>query len=141
MYFGLSRSLMAVLATVVIVGGASYAFLAAVSGLPTGTHAGAATVTVSGYTISGLSYTYDAANPDDITNVEFTLDNAAAVVHLQLTGGGSWYRVYRERRARRHLQAAPTRCGTARRRSSGDGDGAGSDQRHRPQLAQKGRLT
>ena len=91
MYFGLSRSLMAVLATVAIVGGASYAFLAAVSGLPTGTHAGAATVSVSGYTISGLSYTYDSTNPDDITNVEFTLDNAAAVVHLQLTGGGSWY--------------------------------------------------
>ena len=91
MYFGLSRSLVAVLASVVVVGGASYAFLAAVSGLPTGTHAGAATVSVSGYTVSNLSYTYDSVNPDNITNVEFTLDNAAAVVHLQLAGGGSWY--------------------------------------------------
>jgi len=45
MYVGLSRSLLAVFVTVVVVGTASYAFLAAASGLPTGTHAGAATVT------------------------------------------------------------------------------------------------
>ena len=91
MYIGLSRSLLAVLGSVVVVGTASYAFLGAASGLPTGTHAGAATVSVSGYTVSNLSYTYDSVNPDDITKVEFTLDNAAAVVHLQLAGGGSWY--------------------------------------------------
>jgi len=91
MYVGLSRGLLAVLGSVVVVGTASYAFLAAASGLPTGTHAGAATVSVSGYTVSNLSYTYDAVNPDHITKVEFTLDNDAAVVHLQLASAGSWY--------------------------------------------------
>jgi hypothetical protein len=91
MYVGLSRGLLAVLATVVVVGSASYAFLAAASGLPTGTHAGAAAVSVTGYTVSNLSYTYDSLNPDDITKVEFTLDNSAAVVHLQLATGGAWY--------------------------------------------------
>jgi len=83
--------MLAVLGCVALVGGASYAFLGAVSGLPTGTHAGAATVSVSGYAVSSLAYTYDSTNPDDINNVEFTLDNAAAVVHLQLSTGGSWY--------------------------------------------------
>ena len=89
--FGLSRRLVVVIASVVVLGGASYAFLAALSGLPTGTHAGAATVSVSGYTVSGLTYTYNASNPDSIDNVEFTLDDAAGVVHLQLTGSGTWY--------------------------------------------------
>ena len=87
--FGLSRRLVVVIASVVVLGGASYAFLAALSGLPTGTHAGAATVSVSGYTVSGLTYTYNASNPDSIDNVEFTLDDAAGVVHLQLTGSGT----------------------------------------------------
>src|SRR5436190_17647219 len=91
MYVGLSRSLLAVFVTVVVVGTASYAFLAAASGLPTGTHAGAATVPVTGYTVSNLSYTYDPADPNDITKVEFTLDHSAAVVRLQLAAGGPWY--------------------------------------------------
>ena len=91
MYVGLSRGLIAVLGSVVVVGSASYAFLAAASGLPTGTHAGAATASVSGYTVSILSYSYDSVNPDSITKVEFTLDNSAAVVHLQLATGGAWY--------------------------------------------------
>jgi hypothetical protein len=88
--FGLSRRLAVVIASVVILGGASYAFLAALNGLPTGTHAGAAQVSVSGYTVSGLTYTY-GANPDNIDQVTFTLDDAAGVVHLQLVGSGAWY--------------------------------------------------
>jgi hypothetical protein len=91
MYVGLSRGLISVLGSVVVVGSASYAFLAAASGLPIGTHAGAATASVSGYAVSNLSYSYDSVNPDSITEVEFTLDNGAAVVHLQLATGGAWY--------------------------------------------------
>jgi hypothetical protein len=72
-------------------GGASYAFLAALSGLPTGTHAGAGSVAVSGYAVSNLNYTYDSSNPDDINQVQFQLDDDAGVVHLQLVGGGAWY--------------------------------------------------
>jgi hypothetical protein len=89
--FGLSRRLAVVIASVVILGGASYAFLAALNGLPTGTHAGAAQVSVSGYTISNLSYTYNSSNPDDIDQVEFQLDDNAGVVHLQLDSTGVWY--------------------------------------------------
>jgi len=89
--FGLSRRLAVVIASVAVLGGASYAFLAALSGLPTGTHAGAAQVSVSGYTVSNLAYTYSSSDPDDINQVEFTLDNDAGVVHLQLVGSGTWY--------------------------------------------------
>jgi hypothetical protein len=89
--FGLSRRLAVVIASVVILGGASYAFLAALNGLPTGTHAGAAQVSVSGYTISNLTYTYNSSNPDDIDQVEFQLDDNAGVVHLQLDSTGAWY--------------------------------------------------
>ena len=89
--FGLSRRLLVVIASVVVLGGSSYAFLAALSGLPTGTHAGAGSVSVSGYTVSNLNYTYNASNPDNIDQVQFTLDDAAGVVHLQLVGSGTWY--------------------------------------------------
>jgi len=89
--YGLSRSLLGVVGSVVLVGLGSYAFLGAISGLPTGTRAGAATVSVSGYTVSNLTYTYDSTDPDEINQVEFTLDNAAAVVHLQLTAAAGWY--------------------------------------------------
>jgi hypothetical protein len=89
--FGLSRRLLVVIASVVVLGGASYAFLAALSGLPTGTHAGAGQVSVSGYTASNLNYTYNAGNPDAIDQVQFQLDDAAGVVHLQLVASGTWY--------------------------------------------------
>jgi hypothetical protein len=89
--YGLSRRLAVVIAAVVVLGGASYAFLAALSGLPTGTHAGAAQVSVSGYTVSNLTYSYNAGNPDNIDQVSFELDNDAGVVHLQLVGSGTWY--------------------------------------------------
>jgi hypothetical protein len=89
--FGISRRLAVVIAAVVILGGASYAFLAALSGLPTGTHAGAGQVSVSGYTVSNITYSYNASNPDSIDQVQFQLDDNAGVVHLQLVGGGAWY--------------------------------------------------
>jgi hypothetical protein len=41
---------------------------------------------VSGYAVSDIAYTY-GADPNDITNLEFTLDNGAGVVHAQLVGG------------------------------------------------------
>jgi hypothetical protein len=89
--FGLSRRLVVVIASVVVLGGASYAFLAALNGLPSGTHAGAGQVSVSGYTVSNLTYTYSGSNPDDINQVAFQLDDVAGVVHLQLVGSGTWY--------------------------------------------------
>jgi hypothetical protein len=81
---------LAIAATVALVGTVSYAFLGSISGLGTAGHAGAATQTVSGYAVSDIAYTY-GADPNDIDNVEFTLDNDANVVHAQLVSGGAWY--------------------------------------------------
>jgi hypothetical protein len=81
---------LAVAATVALVGTVSYAFLGSITGLDTAGHAGAATQTISGYAVSDITYTY-GADPNDITNLEFTLDNAASVVHAQLVSNGAWY--------------------------------------------------
>ena len=89
--FGLSRRLVVVIASVVVLGGSSYAFLAALTGLPTNSKAGADTQTVSGYALSNLSYDYNASNPGNIDDVKFQLDDAAGAVHIQLTSGGAWY--------------------------------------------------
>ncbi len=77
--------------TVAAVGVVSYAFLGSITGLGTAGHAGAGTQTISGYAVTDITYTYNGSNPDNIDNVRFTLDNAAAVVHTQLVGGGTWY--------------------------------------------------
>jgi hypothetical protein len=82
---------LAIAAAVALVGTVSYAFLGSITGLGTAGHAGAATQVVSGYAVSDIAYTYDGADPDQITNVRFTLDNDASVVHTQLVGAGAWY--------------------------------------------------
>jgi hypothetical protein len=82
---------LAIAATVAVVGTVSYAFLGSITGLGTAGHAGAATQTISGYAVSDITYTYDGSDPNDINNVEFTLDNAADVVHAQLVAAGAWY--------------------------------------------------
>lgn len=89
----LSRTtrVLVVAAAVGLVGTVSYAFLGSITGLGTAGHAGAATQVVSGYAVSNIAYSYDGADPDQITNVRFTLDNDANVVHIQLVGAGTWY--------------------------------------------------
>ena len=82
---------LAVAAAVALVGTVSYAFLGSITGLGTAGHAGAATQVVSGYAVSDITYSYNASNPDEITAVGFTLDNAAGVVHTQLVNAGTWY--------------------------------------------------
>jgi hypothetical protein len=82
---------LAIAAAVAVVGTVSYAFLGSITGLGTAGHAGAATQVVSGYAVSNVTYTYDASNPDNINSVTLTLDNAAAVVHVQLVSSGTWY--------------------------------------------------
>ena len=79
---------------------ATYAFTAAniVPGSKAGDGAGA----ISGYTVSNIAYTLDAANPANIESVAFTLDATAGTVKAKLvaasvtytdctnTGGNDW---------------------------------------------------
>ena len=68
--------------------------LAAANTVPTA-KAGDGAGTVSGYTVSAIHYTLDAANPANIDAVQFTLDTApgsTSVITMQLvSAGGPWY--------------------------------------------------
>jgi hypothetical protein len=85
------RRPMAVLIAVGVVGLSSYAFLGSISGLGTAGRAGAATQTVSGYTVSNINYTYNAGDPNNIDVVTFTLDGPAAMVKTRLVAAGPYY--------------------------------------------------
>jgi hypothetical protein len=48
--------------------------------------------TISGYTISSVSYNTNASNPGNVDSVSFTISPAAAgTVKIQLAPAGSWY--------------------------------------------------
>lgn len=48
--------------------------------------------TISGYTVSSVSYALNATDPSNIDSVSFTISPAAAgTVKVQLVSGGSWY--------------------------------------------------
>ncbi len=53
-------------------------------------YAGDGSGTISGYTVSNIQYTLNAANPANIDAVSFTLDAAAGTVRIQLNGS-TWY--------------------------------------------------
>jgi len=48
--------------------------------------------TISGYTLTGVTYTPDGTNPGNIDSVSFTISPASAgTVEVQLSPGGAWY--------------------------------------------------
>jgi hypothetical protein len=48
--------------------------------------------TISGYTITSVSYTPNGSNPGNIDSVSFTISpTTASTVNVQLVSGGSWY--------------------------------------------------
>lgn len=55
--------------------------------------AGDGTGTVSGYTISAISYTLDSTDPTDIDGVSFTLTgaNAPGTVYIQMDSSPGWF--------------------------------------------------
>jgi hypothetical protein len=58
--------------------------------------AGDGSATISGYTISAVSYTLNATNPQNLENVRFTVTAPAGTaapttVRAQLVSGGSWF--------------------------------------------------
>ena len=59
--------------------------------VPTG-HAGQGSAATSPYTISGISYTLDVNNPQNVGTVSFTISpSTARVVKARLFNTGSWY--------------------------------------------------
>jgi hypothetical protein len=79
---------------VLILAAGVYAFAAANTVPESG--AGDGSGTISGYTISAISYALNATTPTNIDSVSFTITptggaSAPTTVYAQLNGGGSWY--------------------------------------------------
>ncbi len=76
-------------AVAAVVAPAAYAFTAA-NTVPN-SNAGSGSGTISGYTVSNVSYTLNAANPQNVDQVAFTIAPTTGTVKAQLVSGGSWY--------------------------------------------------
>jgi len=72
-----------------IVALAAYAFTA--SNTVPATNAGSGSGTISGYTVSGVTYTLNTTTPTNIDQVAFTISPTTGTVKAQLVSGGSWY--------------------------------------------------
>jgi len=83
-----NRYLLAAVAAAVVAP-AAYAFTAAntVPSSNVGSGAGA----ISGYTVSSVSYTLNATNPQNVDQVAFTVSPTSGTVKVQVVSGGSWY--------------------------------------------------
>ena len=46
---------------------------------------------ISGYTVSSVSYTLNASNPQNVDQVAFTISPTTGTVKVQVVSGGSWY--------------------------------------------------
>jgi len=89
----LSRAFKVFLITIVALAFASVAnAFAAGNTFPDGEpKAGAGSETISGYAVTGVTYTLDGSNPVGITAVEFDLDAAATTVKVRLVTGGTLF--------------------------------------------------
>lgn len=75
---------------VVVLAASAYAFAAA-NEVPD-TRAGSGAGTISGYTVTSITYTLNTSNPSQLDAVNFTLDAAAVDVKIKLVASGSvWY--------------------------------------------------
>ena len=56
------------------------------------TNAGDGSAAISGYTITAVSYTLNATNPQNLDGVDFTIaPTSASTIRVQVQSGGSWY--------------------------------------------------
>lgn len=53
------------------------------------TYLGEGAGTITGYTVSNISYVLNLSNPSNLDEVHFTLDNAAITVKIKLVATGS----------------------------------------------------
>lgn len=82
-----SSKLFVVVLVVLVLATSAYAF-AATNTVPA-SRAGEGSGAISGYTVSNIVYTFDTANPSNLTQVAFDLDAAAATVKVSLTAAGT----------------------------------------------------
>jgi hypothetical protein len=80
---------LAAVAIAAIVAPAAYAFTAA-NTVPSSS-AGSGSGAISGYTVSSVSYTLNASNPQNVDQVAFTISPTSGTVKVQVVSGGSWY--------------------------------------------------
>lgn len=69
---------------------ATAAFAFAASNTVPDTTAGDGSGTISGYTVSNVTYALNASNPGDVDSVAFTIAPTTGVVRVQLNGS-TWY--------------------------------------------------
>jgi hypothetical protein len=55
------------------------------------TRAGDGASTISGYTVSSVTYNLNATNPQEVSSVVFTLDAPANKVKVRLQSDGAWF--------------------------------------------------
>jgi hypothetical protein len=79
----------AIFALVLVLAGATYAFAAA-NTVPA-SKAGDGSGAISGYTVSAIHYTLNAANPATIDSVTFTLDTAPLTGTIKIKMNTIWY--------------------------------------------------
>ena len=85
------------IALIAILSTFGFAFAASIT-MPASTNSGYGAMTVSGYTLSAITYTLNSANPGNIDNVGFKLDLAVGGsapetttdVRARLYQGGNW---------------------------------------------------
>ena len=85
---------LAVLALVLIMAASAYAFAA--SNVVPESGAGDGNRTISGYTVTGVSYTLNTTTPSNIDSVKFNIAptagaQAPTTVKAKLVSGGSWF--------------------------------------------------
>jgi len=84
------RALVGIIALAAALSVAGYAFTAS-NTVPAAT-IGQGANTISGYTVSSVSYNLDATDPTKVDSVAFTIAPAtASTVKIQLATAGSWY--------------------------------------------------
>ena len=87
-----TKKFLGVIMAVGVMAASTYAFTA--SNTVGASKAGDGTNTISGYTVSAVTYTQNAANPTLLDNVKFTLSSSAKTVKAQLSTTAlkdSWY--------------------------------------------------
>jgi hypothetical protein len=77
------------LGVVVIVGAGTYAFTA--SNTVTAKAAGSGSGAISGFTVSAVSYSLNATNPQNIDSVNFTISPATTSLVKASLDGTNWY--------------------------------------------------
>ena len=85
------RSLSTIVAVGVVatVGAGTYAFTA--SNTVTAKAAGAGSAAISGYTVSSVAYSLNSSNPQNIDELDFTINPAAAATVKASLDGTNWY--------------------------------------------------